>query len=90
MKAELTQLLHDLLSEEDKKEGKKIGKKIFNLLSEAFDLDINQRDNIKTQYSSALNAYDSGYCIVYPIRTSRSLKATMNRLNQKEQKGKSL
>ncbi len=75
-------LLHKILENQDRKTGKQLGKELFKVWSDTFGLDIDQRENIPTQYSTALNAYDSGYCIVYPTRTRLNLLATIKRLKQ--------
>lgn len=84
MKKEVISLLHRLLNTDEKKEAKKISKELFILFAEEFNLNTDQRENIKTLYSEALNTYDSGYCIAYPVRTKKSLLSVINRLTGAE------
>lgn len=86
MKNTLQKLLRDLLEIADKQQGEQIAQTIFKLLATQLDLDKTQRNDLKTKYSFALNAYDSAYCITYYNRTKKSLQAVLKQLIKAEQR----
>lgn len=75
LKDELHSLVTTLLNYTDWQEGATAGQRLFDCLAEALDFDVQQREVIPTAHKGALSAYDSAFCIAYPVRNQAILRA---------------